>query len=109
MKKEKLKLILGTAMLIGCMMSPILLSFLVTDKHLYVKADSTSMGFIMLSLFFGPIVIGSLFKDGVTEANVFSSLWAMVAVCVGLISSLASPWYILISLFGVISIFLFKQ
>lgn len=105
MKKEKLKLILGTAMLIGCMMSPMVMVYAITGKHLYIDKNSLSIGLIVISLTF-MMIIGVVFlKDGIKNGeNAVMGLFALIPFIVGLISSIASPWYFLVSLFGVVFI-----
>jgi len=111
MKKEKIKHILGTAMLIGCIMSPMIIISALANKPLYIDKTDSSLTLIICALVFMVIIGGVFLKDGIKNGeNAIILLFALIPFIVGLICTIGSPWYILVSLFGIAFIALnFKQ
>jgi len=105
MKKKKTRLVVGTAMLIGCIMSPMIIISALANKPLYIDKTDISLTLIFSALVL-MVIIGVVFlKDGIKNGeNAVMGLFALIPFIVGLISSIASPWYFLVSLFGVVFI-----
>ena len=107
MNKEKVKHLVGTVMAICCIMSPVVMVIAITNKHLYIDKNSLSIVLIGVSFALIAILGGAFSKDGkITGGNIILFALGLIPFFVGLISSIASPWYILVSLFGVAFIIL---